>query len=128
LNILITLSPGINSYHIQKIGNSSNNQALMIFTFPDSCSIPITKIAGQRRYSKPFSKKLSPLTVLLLEDHNALLSLFERSNLTNIKFTQASPFAAYAQEPNCKIFKIIWRKLDDLEKEEKQREYLYSMK
>jgi hypothetical protein len=49
--------------------------------------------------------------------------------LTDIKFTQALPFVAYAQEPNCKVFKIIWRELDDLEKEEKQqREYLHSMK
>jgi hypothetical protein len=101
----------------------------MIFTFPNSRSIPVTKIASQRRCSKPLSKKLPPLTVLLPEDHNALPPLFERPNLTDIKFTQALLFAAYAQEPNCKIFKITWRKLNDLEKEEKQqREYLHSIK
>jgi hypothetical protein len=101
----------------------------MIPTFSDSRSIPVTKIAGQRRCSKPFSKKLPPLMVLLSEDYSALLPLFERPNLTNIKFTQALPFAAYAQEFNCKIFKVIWRKLNDFEKEEKQqREYLHSMK
>jgi hypothetical protein len=129
LNILITLSSGTNPYRTQKIGGNSNNQALIILTFPNSRPIPVTKIAGQRRRGKPFSKKLPPLTVLLPEDHNALPPLSERPNLTNIKFTQALPFAAYAQEPNCKIFKIIWRKLDDLKKEKKQqREYLYSMK
>jgi hypothetical protein len=129
LNIPITLSPGTNPYHIQKIGNNSNNQALMIPTSPNSRPIPVTKIAGQRRRSKPLSKKLPPLTVLLPEDYNALPPLSERPNLTNIKFTQALPFAVYAQESNCKIFKITWRELDDLEKEEKQqREYLHSIK
>jgi hypothetical protein len=88
----------------------------MILTFSDNCSIPVTKIAGQRRRGKPFSKKLPPLTVLLPEDHNALLPLSERPDLTNIKFTQVLPFAAYAQEPNCKIFKVIWRKLNDLKR------------
>jgi hypothetical protein len=68
----------------------------MILTFLDNRLIPITKIVGQRRYSKPFLKKLPPFTVLLPEDHNALLPLFERPNLINIKFTQALPFAAYA--------------------------------
>jgi hypothetical protein len=97
--------------------------------FPDSRPVSVTKIAGQRRRGKPFSKKLPPFTVLLPEDYNALPPLFERPDLTNIKFTQVLSFAVYAQEPNCKIFKVIWRELDDLEKEEKQqREYLYSMK
>jgi hypothetical protein len=101
----------------------------MILTFPNNRSIPVIKIAGERRRSKPFSKKLPPFTVLLPEDHNALLSLSDRPNLINIKFTQALQFAAYAQESNCKIFKIIWRKLNDLEKKEKQqREYLHFMK
>jgi hypothetical protein len=79
----------------------------MILTFPNSCLIPIINIAGQRRRGKPFLKKLPPLTLLLPEDYNALLPLFERLNLTNIKFTQALPFAAYVQELNCKIFKVI---------------------
>jgi hypothetical protein len=101
----------------------------MIPTFLNSCPIPVIKIAGQRRRSKPFSKKLPPLTVLLPEDHSALPPLSERPNLTNIKFTQALPFAAYAQEPNCKIFKITWRELNDLKKEKKQqRKYLHSIK
>jgi hypothetical protein len=78
----------------------------MILTFLDNCSISVTKIAGQRRRGKPLLKKLPPLTVLLPEDYNALPLLFERPNLTNIKFTQALPFATYAQEPNCKIFKV----------------------
>jgi hypothetical protein len=101
----------------------------MTFTFLNSRPVPVTKIAGQRRYGKLLSKKLPPFTVLLSENHNALLLLSERPNLKNIKFTQTLPFAAYAQEPNCKIFKIIWRELYDLEKEEKQqRKYLHSMK
>jgi hypothetical protein len=67
--------------------------------------------------------------ILLSEDHNALPPLSERPNLTKIKLTQTLPFAIYAQEPNCKIFKIIWRELADFEKEEKQqRKYLHSMK
>jgi hypothetical protein len=124
------LSPGINLYHIQKFfGNNSDNQALMISTFPNNRLIPIAKIAGQRRCSKPLPKNLPPFTVLLPEDHNAPPSLSERPDLIDIKFKQALPFAAYAQEPNRKIFKITWRKLDDLEKEEKQqREYIHSMK
>jgi hypothetical protein len=127
LDILITLSLGTNFYRTQKIGNSSNNQALIILTSPNNRSIPVTKIAGQRRCGKPLSKKLPPFTVLLPEDHNALPPLSERPNLTNIKFMQALPFAAYAQKPNCKIFKIIWRELDDLEKEENNNENTFTL-
>jgi hypothetical protein len=79
----------------------------MILTFLNSRPVPDIKIAGQRCRGKPFSKKPPPFTVLLPEDHNALLPLSERPDLINIKFTQALPFAAYAQEPNCKIFEII---------------------
>jgi hypothetical protein len=46
LNILITLSSGTNPYRTQKIGNSNNNQALMILTFPNNRLVPVTKIAG----------------------------------------------------------------------------------
>jgi hypothetical protein len=101
----------------------------MILTSPNNRLVLIIKIASQRYCGKPFSKKLPPFTVLLSEDHNALPPLFERPDLTNIKFTQALSFVAYAQESNYKIFKIIWRELGNLKKEEKQqREYLHSMK
>jgi hypothetical protein len=102
----------------------------MIATSPANRLIPTFILAGQRRRGKPLLKKQPPLAAPLSEDHSALLPLpSESPDVKNIRFVTALSFAKFSQNPDCKIFKLTWKKLNGIKKESRiQIEHLRAIK
>jgi hypothetical protein len=113
----MTFFSGTNLFRIRQINDNPDSRAIIIATSPANRPIPIFILANQRRREKPLLKKQPPLAAPLLENHSALLPLpSESPDVKNIRFVTALFFAKFSQNPDCKIFKLIWKKLDGIKK------------
>jgi hypothetical protein len=117
LYIPITLSPETNPFRIRQINGNPDSRAIMIATSLANQSVPTFILANQRRRGKPLPKKQPPLAAPLPENHSALPPLpSESPDVKNICFVTALFFAKFFQNPNYKIFKLTWEKLNDIKK------------
>jgi hypothetical protein len=118
LYISMILFPGTNSFRIRQIDGNPDSRAMMIATSPANRLILTFILVGQRRRGKPLPKKQPPFAAPLLEDYSALPSLPLKSpDIKNIRFVTILSFAKFFQNPNYKIFKLIWKELNGIEKE-----------
>jgi hypothetical protein len=118
LYIPITFSSGTNPFRIRQINGNPDSRIIIIATSPASRPIPTFILAGQRRRRKPLPKKQPPFAAPLPENYSALPSLSSESpDIKNIRFITALFFAKFSQNPNCKVFKLIWEKLNGIKKE-----------
>jgi hypothetical protein len=126
----MTLSLETNSFRIRQINGNPDSRTIIIATSLASRLIPTFILAGQRRYGKPLLKKQPPLVAPLPENYSALPPLpSESPDVKNIRFVTALSFAEFSQNPDCKIFKLTWEKLDGIEKESRiQIEHLCAIK
>jgi hypothetical protein len=130
LYIPMILSPGTNSFRIRQINSNPDSRAIIIATSLINRPIPTFILAGQRRRGKPLPKKQPPFAAPLPEDHSALPPLPSKSpDVKNIRFVTALSFAKFFQNPDYKIFKLTWEKLDGIKKESRiQTEHLRAIK
>jgi hypothetical protein len=113
----MTLSPGTNPFRIRQINGNPDSRAIIIATSPANRPVPTFILAGQRRRGKPLPKKQPPFAAPLPEDYSALPSLpSESPDVKNIRFVITLSFARFSQNPDCKIFKFTWEKLDGIKK------------
>jgi hypothetical protein len=118
LYIPMILFSGTNFFRIRQINGNPDSRAIMIATSPANRLIPIFILAGQRRRGKPLPKKQPFFAAPLPEDHSALPPLPSKSpDVKNIRFVIALFFAKFFQNPDYKIFKLIWKELNGIEKE-----------
>jgi hypothetical protein len=119
-----------NPFRIRQIDGNPNSRAMIIATNLANRLIPTFILAGQRRRGKLLLKKQSLLAAPLPENHSALLLLPSKSpDVKNIRFVIALSFAKFFQNPNYKIFKLIWKKLNGIKKESRiQTEHLRAIK
>jgi hypothetical protein len=117
LYIPITLSPGTNPFRTRQINGNPDSRAIIIATSFANRLIPTFILADQRRRGKPLPKKQPPFAAPLPENHSALPSLPLKSpNMKNIRFITALSFAKFFQNPDYKVFKLTWEKLDGIKK------------
>jgi hypothetical protein len=130
LYIPITLSPGTNPFRTRQINGNPDSRAIIIATNLANRSTPTFILAGQRRRGKPLPKKQPPLAASLPENHSALPPLpSESPDIKNSRFITALSFAKFSQNPDYKIFKLTWEKLDGIKKESRiQTEHLRAIK
>jgi hypothetical protein len=126
----MTLSPETNPFRTRQINGNPDSRAIIIATNPVSRPIPTFILAGQRRRGKPLPKKQPPLAAPLPKDYSALPPLpSESPDMKNIRFVTALSFAKFSQDPDCKIFKLTWEKLNGIKKESRiQIKHLRAMK
>jgi hypothetical protein len=112
------LSPKTNFFRIRQINGNPDSRAIIIATSPTNRLIPTFILADQRRRGKPLPKKQPPFAASLPENYSALPPLpSESPDMKNIRFVIALSFAKFSQNPDCKIFKLTWEKLDGIKKE-----------
>jgi hypothetical protein len=117
LYIPMTFSPGTNFFRTRQINGNPDLRAIIIATSPASRPVPTFILAGQRRRGKPLPKKQPPLAAPLPENHSALPPLPSGSpDAKDIRFITTLSFAKFSQNPDCKIFKFTWEKLNGIKK------------
>jgi hypothetical protein len=114
----MVFSSRTNPFRIRQIDGNPDSRAIIIATSPANRPVPIFILAGQRRRGKPLPKKQPLFAASLSENYSALPPLPSRSPaVKNIRFVIALSFAKFFQNPDYKVFKFIWKKLDDIKKE-----------